>query len=64
MYTATEIQAAKNTVISNIQTMRNLIGVNPLSFESLNGYRLEELQEMQNSIIQHYNEPLRNTPKK
>lgn len=64
MYTATEIQAAKNTVISNIQTMRKIIGVNPLTFESLNTYSLGELQEMQNDTIKHYNEALKNTPKK
>jgi len=54
----------KMTVIININMMRNKIGLKSLDIDNLFSHSYEFLHDMQNSLIKHYNEALKNTPKK
>lgn len=61
MKTGIEIQSAKITVIGNINIIRSKIGLNECDFNYLNKKSYDELHELQNSLIEHYNEAVNNT---
>lgn len=50
----------KMTVIININTMRNMIGLPASDVNFLLKKTYDELHEEQNSLIKHYNEAVRN----
>jgi len=54
------MQSAKITVICNINLMRNKIGLTQSDFNYLNKKSYDELHELQNSLIVHYNEAVNN----
>ena len=57
---AFEIQAEKQTLITNINMMRSLIGVGESDFNYLWAKSVEWLREEQDSTIEHYNNALKN----
>ena len=50
----------KMPVISNIQNIQKAIGITVSSFEWLNLKTYDELHEEQNSLIEHYNQAVKN----
>ena len=60
MKTITQADLIKFDVISNIQNMRKIIGLKESSFEFLLKKSYDELHEEQNSLIEHYNQAIRN----
>lgn len=55
-----EIQSEKQTLISNINTMRRIIGVNAHDFNYLWNKSVDWLRNEQESTIEHYNQALKN----
>jgi hypothetical protein len=55
-----EEQIHKHTPIINIQHMQRLIGVSVSSFDWLYKKSYDELHELQNSLIERYNQALKN----
>ena len=53
----------KMPVVSNIQSMQKAIGVTISSTEWLNKKTYDELHEEQNSLIEHYNDAVKNKSK-
>ena len=53
----------KMTVIININMMRNKCGLNSLNIDHLLSKNYDYLHELQNGMIEHYNQALKNTPK-
>lgn len=56
-------QIEKQTLIVNINMMRNKIGLNSSDFNYLWKQTPEKLREQQNSLIEHYNQAVKNANK-
>ncbi|QDP47350.1 MAG: hypothetical protein Unbinned4388contig1000_69 [Prokaryotic dsDNA virus sp.] len=50
----------KHAPISNIQNMQRAIGVTVSSFDTLYAMEYDNLHEMQNGLIEHYNNAVNN----
>lgn len=58
-----ETQVEKQQLIVNINMMRNKIGLNSSDFNYLWKQTPETLREQQNSLIEHYNQAVKNANK-
>lgn len=58
-----DIQSEKQTIIANINMMRDMIGVSRSSFDYLWNKDIEWLRNEQETTIQHYNEAVKNKKK-